>query len=263
MCLQPKEEIGNEVHEHVDQFFRIEEGRAKFVLNGTEEHLVGAGGAVVVPAGTYHNVINTSPTKPLKLYTVYTPPQHPDGTVHKTKAEARRRNWTQAQDTIVLGDGAPWIWNPAQDHFFDSRPGVDWYHAKNTCPTRPVCSRAKAPPPLTRDSRLKKHLGLKVTQTKSPPRCSKRPRRARRPWITSAVKLVTFKTTLVAGNTKNSAKMASPSGGVWSRVAANGTQGQGMRWSRPSIECLISIRAAIMSHHFDQAWQAAYKSPPN
>jgi mannose-6-phosphate isomerase-like protein (cupin superfamily) len=88
MCLQSKEEIGNEVHEQVDQFFRIEAGRAKFVLNGTEEHIVNAGGAVVVPAGTYHNVINTSRTKPLKLYTVYTPPQHPDGTVHKTKAEA-------------------------------------------------------------------------------------------------------------------------------------------------------------------------------
>lgn len=88
MALKPKEEIGNEVHPDVDQFFRIEEGRAKFVLNGTEEHVLGDGGAAVVPAGTYHNVINASPTKPLKLYTVYTPPEHPDGTVHKTKAEA-------------------------------------------------------------------------------------------------------------------------------------------------------------------------------
>jgi mannose-6-phosphate isomerase-like protein (cupin superfamily) len=88
MCLQPKEEIGNEVHGDVDQFFRIEEGRAKFVLDGTDERVVGAGTAVVVPAGTYHNVINPSPSKPLKLYTVYTPPEHPDGTVHKTKAEA-------------------------------------------------------------------------------------------------------------------------------------------------------------------------------
>ena len=88
MCLQPKEEIGNEVHEHVDQFFRIELGRARFVLNDTEEHLVKAGEAVVVPAGTYHNVINTSSTEPLKLYTVYTPPQHPAGTLHKTKADA-------------------------------------------------------------------------------------------------------------------------------------------------------------------------------
>ena len=88
MSLAPKEEIGNEVHPTVDQFFRIEEGRARFVLNGTEEHLVNAGGAVVVPAGTYHNVINASRSAPLKLYTIYTPPQHPDGTVHKTKAEA-------------------------------------------------------------------------------------------------------------------------------------------------------------------------------
>ena len=88
MCLQPNEEIGNEVHPSVDQFFRIEEGNAKFVFHGKEEHLVGDGDAVVVPAGTYHNVINTSSSKPLRLYTVYTPPNHPDRTVHKTKAEA-------------------------------------------------------------------------------------------------------------------------------------------------------------------------------
>jgi mannose-6-phosphate isomerase-like protein (cupin superfamily) len=88
MCLQAGEEIGNEVHPAVDQFFRIEEGEAKFVFNSKEEHLVHDGDAVVVPAGTYHNVINTSKTKTLKLYTVYSPPNHPDGTVHKNKAEA-------------------------------------------------------------------------------------------------------------------------------------------------------------------------------
>lgn len=88
MCLQPGEEIGDEVHQTVDQFFRIEEGEAKFVFNGTEEHLTHDGDAVVVPAGTHHNVINTSSTKPLKLYTVYSPPNHPGGTVHKTKSEA-------------------------------------------------------------------------------------------------------------------------------------------------------------------------------
>ncbi len=88
MCLQPGEEIGNEVHPNVDQFFRIEEGSAKFVFNGTEEHTVKAGDAVVVPAGTYHNVINALKSKQLKLYTLYSPPNHPDGTVHKTKAEA-------------------------------------------------------------------------------------------------------------------------------------------------------------------------------
>lgn len=88
MCLQPGEDIDEEVHEAVDQFFRLEEGEAKFVLNRKEEHIVGNGDAVVVPAGTRHNVINTSSTKALRLYTIYSPPNHPDGTVHKTKADA-------------------------------------------------------------------------------------------------------------------------------------------------------------------------------
>jgi len=88
MSLNVGEEIGNEVHPHVDQFFRIEEGEAKFVFNGKEKHVVKSGGAVIVPAGTYHNVINNSQTKKLKLYTIYSPPNHPKGTIHKTKADA-------------------------------------------------------------------------------------------------------------------------------------------------------------------------------
>ena len=88
MCLQPGEEIGNEVHNTVDQFFMIEQGEAKFVLNGREVHVAKDGDAVIVPAGTYHNVINASKTEKVKLYTIYSPPNHPDGTVHKTRAEA-------------------------------------------------------------------------------------------------------------------------------------------------------------------------------
>jgi mannose-6-phosphate isomerase-like protein (cupin superfamily) len=88
MCLAPGEEIGDEVHPNVDQFFRIEQGEARFVLDEKEQHLVRDGEAVVVPAGTWHNVVNTSKTAELKLYTVYSPPNHPAGTVHKTKAEA-------------------------------------------------------------------------------------------------------------------------------------------------------------------------------
>jgi mannose-6-phosphate isomerase-like protein (cupin superfamily) len=88
MCLQAGEEIGSEVHASVDQFFRIEAGEAKFVFNGSEEHLAKAGDAVIVPAGTWHNVLNASKKDPLKLYTLYSPPNHPDGTIHKTKAEA-------------------------------------------------------------------------------------------------------------------------------------------------------------------------------
>lgn len=89
MCLQPGEEIGREKHPNVDQFFRIEQGEASFVLGENEEHLVREGDAVLIPAGTYHNVMNTSRTASLKLYTIYSPPNHPDGTVHKTKAEAK------------------------------------------------------------------------------------------------------------------------------------------------------------------------------
>jgi mannose-6-phosphate isomerase-like protein (cupin superfamily) len=88
MCLQPGEDIGEEVHADVDQFFRLEEGEARFVFAGKKEYRVHSGDAVVVPAGTFHNVINASSTKPLKLYTIYTPPQHPDGTVQKTREEA-------------------------------------------------------------------------------------------------------------------------------------------------------------------------------
>ena len=88
MCLQPGEEIGREVHAEVDQFFRLEQGEAKFVLNESEEFTAHGTDAVVIPAGTVHNVMNTSKTTQLKLYTVYSPPNHPDGTIHKTKAEA-------------------------------------------------------------------------------------------------------------------------------------------------------------------------------
>ena len=86
MSLKPKEEIGEEVHD-VDQFFRFEEGEGKVVIDG-EESKVEDGWAVVVPAGAKHNVINTSQTQELKLYTIYSPAHHPDGTVHKTKTEA-------------------------------------------------------------------------------------------------------------------------------------------------------------------------------
>ena len=85
MSLPPKEEIGEEVH-HLDQFIRIDEGEAQFVLNGNPVNAKD-GYAVVVPAGTRHNVINTSATSALKLYTVYGPPDHLDGTVHHTKAD--------------------------------------------------------------------------------------------------------------------------------------------------------------------------------
>lgn len=87
MALQPGEEIGVETHPENDQFFRFESGRGKVVISG-EEHEVGDGDAVIVKAGTEHNIVNLSVSDALKFYTIYSPPHHPDGTVHKTKAEA-------------------------------------------------------------------------------------------------------------------------------------------------------------------------------
>jgi len=87
MSLAPGEDIGSETHPATDQFIRVESGSGKSVLNGVENAL-SSGSAVVVPAGTKHNIINSSTTEPMKLYTVYSPPNHPEGTVHKTKADA-------------------------------------------------------------------------------------------------------------------------------------------------------------------------------
>ena len=86
MSLKPGEEIGEEVHE-VDQFFRFESGLGKVIIDA-DQYEVADGDAVVVPAGSKHNVINTSKDEDLKLYTIYSPSQHPDGTVHHTKADA-------------------------------------------------------------------------------------------------------------------------------------------------------------------------------
>ena len=86
MTLQPGDEIGLEVHEEHDQFIRIESGTGSAILNG-EKHKLEDGVAVVIPAGVEHNVINTSRNEPLRLYTLYAPPEHADGTVHKTKAD--------------------------------------------------------------------------------------------------------------------------------------------------------------------------------
>ncbi|MEM5774633.1 MAG: cupin domain-containing protein [Anaerolineaceae bacterium] len=88
MTLKPGEDIGEETHDDLDQFFRIEEGEAKFIFNKREEHVLKSGGGVVVPAGTTHNVVNNLKTRPLKLYTVYSKPHHPDGEIQKTKEEA-------------------------------------------------------------------------------------------------------------------------------------------------------------------------------
>ena len=92
MCLQPGEEIGVEMHDHRDQFIRIEKGQAQVTLGSTADqveliHEVADDWAVIIPGGTWHNVINTGSSE-LQLYSIYAPAEHPDGTVHQTKADA-------------------------------------------------------------------------------------------------------------------------------------------------------------------------------
>jgi mannose-6-phosphate isomerase-like protein (cupin superfamily) len=87
MCLTPGEDIGSEVHETVDQFFRFEEGEGLVVIDDVE-HKVQDGMAVVVPSGAKHNVINTSKHHNLRLYTIYSPPEHIDAVVRHTKEQA-------------------------------------------------------------------------------------------------------------------------------------------------------------------------------
>ncbi|HSE82680.1 MAG TPA: cupin domain-containing protein [Gaiellaceae bacterium] len=92
MRLAPGEDIGREAHDHIDQFIRVEQGSARVELGTSEDrveetHDVSDDWAMIVPAGIWHNVVNTGDGE-LKLYSLYSPPEHPDGTVHRTKAEA-------------------------------------------------------------------------------------------------------------------------------------------------------------------------------
>ena len=87
MSLKPGEEIGEETHEDVDQFFRFEAGVGNVIIDGAE-HRVKDGNGVIVPAGARHNVVNTSKRANLKLYTIYSPPEHQDRVVRHTKKEA-------------------------------------------------------------------------------------------------------------------------------------------------------------------------------
>ncbi len=87
MSLKPGEEIGEEVHEDHDQFFRFESGEGKVIIDGVE-HQIKDGNGVIVPAGARHNVVNASKRANLRLYTIYSPPEHQDGVVRHTKKEA-------------------------------------------------------------------------------------------------------------------------------------------------------------------------------
>ncbi len=89
MSLKPQEEIGEEIHDESDQFFRFEKGTGKVIIDGNEKS-VSDGDVLIVPMGAKHNIINTSDTESLKLYTIYSPPHHKDKTIHQTKEQAEK-----------------------------------------------------------------------------------------------------------------------------------------------------------------------------
>lgn len=91
MSINPKEYIGEEVHENVDQFIKIEEGEGVAILNG-EKIDFAAGFSINIPKGVSHNIVNTSSEKKLKIYTIYSPPEHKEGTIHKDKLEAEKEH---------------------------------------------------------------------------------------------------------------------------------------------------------------------------
>lgn len=102
MCLQPGEEIGFEIHDENDQFFRFESGQGKVIID-ENTYEVEDGSVIVIPKGSNHNVINTSSTEPLKMYTIYTPAHHKNGVIHQTKeiAEAAEHAGTDEFDGVT------------------------------------------------------------------------------------------------------------------------------------------------------------------
>lgn len=100
MSLLPNEDIGLETHEDNDQFFRFESGQGKCIING-DEHNVSEDDAILVPAGSEHNIINTSDEKMLKFYTIYSPPHHKDGIIRRTKQDAEAEENEEDFDDVT------------------------------------------------------------------------------------------------------------------------------------------------------------------
>jgi hypothetical protein len=180
-------------------------------------------------------------------------------------AEARQRRWMQARQTIVLGDGAPWIWNLAADKFFTSRQVVDWYHAKlhlthaatalqgeGTATTRRWVREYETP--LMQGHAVCLARTLRQLAQK-PPRCADALRREAG-YFQDNYRRMQYLETREEGFPMGSGMVESACKQFRARLA-----GSGMRWSRAGLERLRPIRAAIMSQRFDELWQIVYHLP--
>jgi hypothetical protein len=182
-------------------------------------------------------------------------------------AEARQRRWMQARETVVLGDGAPWIWNLAADKFFTSRQVVDWYHAKlhltqaasalhgeGTAAARRWLRHQETPLLQGHAERLARTL-RKLAQKHA--RCADALRREAG-YFQDNSRRMQYLETREDGFPIGSGMVESACKQFRARLA-----GSGMRWSRAGLERLLPIRAAIMSHRFDALWQKVYHLPLN
>ena len=182
-------------------------------------------------------------------------------------AEARRRDWTQARDTVALGDGAPWIWNLVKEHFYDSRQGVDWYHAtqhlwkvahllyaEGTPAAKQWFKDYETPLFEGHADRLARLFG-ELAQT--------------HPSVAQALR---GEAHYFQDNQRRMQYLELREDGfpIGSGMVESGCKqfrarfvGTGMRWSRPGIERLLPVRAAVMGHTFDNWWKATYKPPLN
>ena len=182
-------------------------------------------------------------------------------------AEARRRGWEQAQDTLVLGDGAPWIWNQAALHFGASHQLVDWYHAKQH-----LVAAGQA---LKSDNELARQRWLNSRETQL--------------YQGQAARIADELTVAGGAQTEQAAVLLREAGyfqdnqrrmnylemraeewPIGSGMVESGAQqfkarfcGPGMRWSRQGAENLLPVRAAILSQRFAELWRCVYNSPPN
>jgi hypothetical protein len=193
----------------------------------------------------------------------------PEVVGQKVWAEAHRRHWTQAWDTEVLGDGAAWIWNLADEHFYDSLRGVDWYHATEHLAQAADALQGEAPSPV-KQRWLKEHQqmlfegqALHLAQTLLALAASQ---------TGGAREALLEQVTYFENNQHrmNYLELREDGWLIGSGMVESGAKqfkhrftGPGMRWSRPGAERLLPIRAAVMSHTFNDAWQAIYKSPNN
>ncbi len=182
-------------------------------------------------------------------------------------AEARQRRWMQARETVVLGDGAAWIWNLTADKFFTSRQVVDWYHAKlhltqavNTLhgegtPAAHRWLREHETPLLQGQAERLAHDLCQLAQTH--PDCADSLRREAG-YFQDNYRRMPYLELREEGFPIGSGMVESACKQFRARLA-----GSGMRWSRTGVERLLPIRAAIMSHRFDDLWQQAYHLPLN